>query len=96
MLKKRIMSILDAMSQLFNVTFFPRVSDTDANESISGRSYREAIPWRVRLIDFIFSPLESEHCRKSFENDYARAQEFVEENKELYNNPAFFKKKRED
>jgi len=90
-IKLRIISSLDALSQWVNVTFFPRVQDTTANESVSGRSYREGVPKRVRFIDFVCF-WEKEHCRKSFENDYRRSLEFIQENKELYENPVSFKK----
>jgi hypothetical protein len=86
-IKLRILSSLDALSQLANVTFFPRVEDTSANESVSGRSYREGVRWRVLTIDTPFLLYEKEHCRKSFEKDYIRALKFIEENKELYENP---------
>jgi hypothetical protein len=83
----RIKASLDAISQWANVTFFPRIEDTDANESISGRSYRERVRWRVLTIDTPFLLYEKEHCRKSFERDYERALKYVEDNKELYKNP---------
>lgn len=85
--KIRIIASFDAISQWMNVTFFPRIRDTDPNESISGRSYREGVAWRIKFIDFIFSWLETEHCRKSFEKDYDRAQNYVDDNKELFKNP---------
>jgi hypothetical protein len=85
--KLRIISSFDALSQWINVTFFPRVQDTTPNESVSGRSYREGVRNRVLMIDTPFLIYEKEHCRKSFEKDYVRALEFVENNKELYENP---------
>ena len=51
----------DALSQLANVVFLNGM----ANESISGRSYREG--WKIaKVIDFV---LGKEHCKKSYEND---------------------------
>jgi hypothetical protein len=70
-----------------NVTFFPRIDDTNPNESISGRSDREGVVWRIKFIDFLFSWLEKEHCRQSFEKDYDRAASYVEDNADLFKNP---------
>jgi hypothetical protein len=85
--KVRIIASFDAISQWMNVTFLPRIKDTNSNESISGRSYREGVVWKIKFIDFIFSWMESEHCRKSFEADYERARNYVNDNVELFKNP---------
>jgi hypothetical protein len=87
LIKKRLFSILDALSQLCNVSFFPRIDNTDPNESISSRSYREGVAWRIKFIDFMFSWYEKEHCRRSFEKDYRRASYYVSVNEPLYKNP---------
>jgi hypothetical protein len=88
--KLRLISSLDAISQWMNVTLFPRIHDTDPNESVSGRSYREGVVWRIKFIDFMFSWLETEHCRKSFEKDYQRALDFVDDNEDLFKNPRIY------
>lgn len=63
----------DATSQWLNVVCLLG----DANESISGRSYRLRTKpqWKVMMttIDLIFSPFEIDHCKKAFEADYNRA-----------------------
>lgn len=60
---------LDAVSQLGNVLIF----NGDPNYSISGEAYRRGRHrWR-RFIDALFSPFESDHCRKAYENDVAKA-----------------------
>ena len=68
----------DAVSQLANVVIF--FSD-NANESISGRSYREKHKpfWdKMRiLVDWLFSPIEADHCEKSHTNDVARAARLI-------------------
>ena len=67
----------DALSQLANVTFLPNSSDTTANESISGRAYRKDWKYTQKVLDFIFSPIESEHCKKSYNADLQRAKNFI-------------------
>lgn len=69
----RLIKIGDALSQLANVTFLPRHRETTANESISGRCHRCGYVGLARIIDFIFKPWESDHCRKSHEKDLERA-----------------------
>jgi len=65
----------DAISQLINVAF---LFGQSANESISGRAWRQQNThrsWGILriLIDWIASPLESDHCEKSYNNDVVRA-----------------------
>lgn len=68
---------LDALSQWANVTFLPRHTETTSDESISGRSHR--MGWGMeRFIDALFSPFESEHCRKSYEADVDRARNLID------------------
>lgn len=51
----------DAVSQLGNVVLLNGM----ANESISGRAYREN--WKIaKAIDFV---LGKDHCKESYEND---------------------------
>lgn len=62
----------DAISQLLNTVFL----NGDPNESISGRAYRQG--WRIRvIIDAIFWPFETEHCKNAFDNDLRKARELV-------------------
>lgn len=74
----RLIKIGDAMSQLFNVALLPRHRETTANESISGRAHR--LGWRraERFIDWLFSPWEPEHCRRSHEADLRRARQLID------------------
>ena len=64
----------DAVSQLLNVTF---LLGTNANESISGRSWRlrGRIGWSQArfVIDLLFYPFQKYHCQTAHENDLARA-----------------------
>lgn len=70
----RLLKIGDATSQWFNVVFFPNISDTNANESISGRSYR--CNWKLmKVIDALLYIFEKEHCKKSYYKDLERATE---------------------
>jgi len=69
--------LVDSISQLLNVLLL----DGDANESISGRSYRES--WKSeKVINFVFF-WEPEHCKLAYYTDLARAKNMVyeEENK---------------
>jgi hypothetical protein len=70
----RIRKALDALSQLTNVALLPNHTDTDANESVSGRAHRRG--WRAeRWIDAVFSLFgDIEHCKESHLKDGKRAQ----------------------
>jgi len=74
----RIIKIGDAISQLINVTFLPSHRRTTANESISGRAHRSRWVRVERIIDFIFSPIESNHCMRSYHRDIERAKKLLE------------------
>lgn len=69
----------DAASQLLNVTF---LLGTNANESISGRSWRlrGRIGWSQArfVIDLLFYPFQKYHCQKAHENDLARAKKLAD------------------
>jgi hypothetical protein len=70
----RLVKIGDALTQLFNVALLPNHTDTDANESTSGRAHRKG--WRTeRLIDILFLWLGggADHCRESVAKDVERA-----------------------
>jgi hypothetical protein len=69
----RLVKIGDALSQLVNVTLLPDHRATTANESISGRAHRSGWRRTERAIDWIFSPWEREHCRRSHQADLDRA-----------------------
>tara|TARA_R100001086_G_scaffold16743_2_gene8192 strand:- start:2040 stop:2300 length:261 start_codon:yes stop_codon:yes gene_type:complete len=68
----RIISIGDALSQLGNVSFLPRIHETTANESISGRAYRQDWKTLQKIINGIFF-WQKDHCRMAFYNDLLRA-----------------------
>lgn len=74
----RIIKIGDAISQLINVALLPRHKETNANESISGRAYRNNWFCVVKFIDFIFSPVEKNHCKLSYKKDIERAKQLLE------------------
>lgn len=59
----------DAVSQLLNVVLF----NGDANESISGRSYREKRKLANKFINMLLSPIEKNHCRLAYITDAVRA-----------------------
>ena len=73
--QSRLRRFLDALSQLFNVILF----NGDANSSISGDSYKYNIEWRMKLIDFVFSPFEKNHCKLAYEKDVMLAYMLIEE-----------------
>ena len=67
----RAVKIGDALSQLVNVALLPRHTETTANESISGRAYREG--WRAaRWIDALFF-WQRNHCEGAYLADLKRA-----------------------
>jgi hypothetical protein len=73
----RLLKIGDALSQLANVALLPRHGDTTANESISGRAYRQGWKKAERFIDWLFSPFEKDHCRLSHEAEVRRARKLL-------------------
>lgn len=70
---RQLIVIGDALSQLGNTIFF----GGEANESISGRSFREPWPLARKVIDFIFRPFQKDHCKEAFLKDLHRARELV-------------------
>lgn len=73
----RLVKIGDALSQLLNVLLLPKHRETTANESISGRAYRQGWKRTERAINWLFSLIEKDHCRVSHETDIARSKQFV-------------------
>lgn len=65
--------VFDALSQLGNVVLL----NGDANESISGRSYRQSWPISAKIDKLIF--WEKEHCKLAYYTDIARAKTLVYE-----------------
>ena len=66
--------LLDSISQLANVLLF----NGDANESISGRVYREErkkVEWLINKLIF----WETHHCELAYLSDVARAKELIKE-----------------
>lgn len=74
----RLIKVGDAVSQLINVALLPRHTETTANESISGRAHRQGWRRTERVIDFVFSPWERDHCMRSHQADLRRAGELLE------------------
>lgn len=53
----------------------PRHQDTTANESVSGRAYREN--WKLRkAINTLFF-WQEDHCKMAYENDVQRARDLI-------------------
>lgn len=84
---RRGRNVLDALTQLGNALLLPRPFDTNANESISGRCYREAVlegrcgVWLAahRTIDWLFEiGGQREHCLGAYLTDLARGDEYRE------------------
>ncbi len=69
----RLIRAGDAVSQLLNVTLL----NGQANESISGRCYRQGWKIPMNIIDIIMSPFEKDHCKLAFDNDLKRATDLV-------------------
>jgi len=73
----RVVKIGDALSQLANVALMPRHYETNANESISGRSYRQG--WKLRRVINLLFFWQADHCKAAYEADIARAQHLIAE-----------------
>jgi len=69
-----LIRLLDSVSQILNVLLL----NGDANESISGRAYRENWAVAVRIIDAVMF-LEPDHCRNAYLSDLARAYAIINE-----------------
>jgi hypothetical protein len=78
-LLQRLKNTLDATTQLLNCLLLPSPFDTNANESISGRMYREGRRVPRNLIDWFFLKVfgEENHCYNSFISDLRRAEALI-------------------
>ena len=63
-----LIRLLDSISQTLNVALL----NGDANESISGRAYRENWATTVKIIDAVLF-FDPDHCRNAYLSDLARA-----------------------
>ena len=80
MQQSRLGKIGDALSQLVNVAFLFDHRDTDANESISGRSYRKGWVSAEKFINGLIF-WDNDHCRRAFERDLERARSVLRNRK---------------
>lgn len=64
---------LDALSQFGNVVIY----NGDPNYSISGEAYRKGRHKTQRVIDWLFSPFEVDHCRLAYLNDVQKARRLI-------------------
>ena len=67
-----LIRLLDSFSQVLNVALL----NGDANESVSGRAYRENWSAAVKIIDAVFW-FDFDHCRNAYLSDLARAYALV-------------------
>ena len=70
-----LLTVGDALSQVVNVAL---LLGDNANESVSGRSWRlrnKYLFWGImrRVIDWLAAPLETDHCEASHKADVSRA-----------------------
>lgn len=86
-MKRYLMTVGDALSQLGNAVFF---NSGNANESISGRAYRQRNDsrvwrWAYLAINWVFWVVagQSDHCRDAHEADRTRALELLTETCDL-------------
>lgn len=88
-MKLRLHNTLDATSQLLQSALWPRAHESNANESVSGRAYREGViegrvwPLKLqRLIDRVFQLFgDRDHCRNAYETDLVRSEHYIERHK---------------
>jgi hypothetical protein len=73
----RIWKVGDALSQLANVALMPNHKQSNANESISGRAYRQQ--WRIRHVINLLFFWQEDHCKGAYELDLARARALLDE-----------------
>lgn len=86
-MKQRLINVGDALSQLTQVILWPRASETNANESISGRAYREDRQRLIAIIDLLFfwdSDDDKGHCELAFDRDFRRAYVLINAQSELF------------
>jgi len=79
---ERLIAMGDAASQLVQVTFCPhRDRPPNANESLSGRSYREGW-WTEPVIDALFFWQRTPgHCERAYWKDVRRAESTARDSK---------------
>jgi hypothetical protein len=78
----RIVKIGDALSQLGNVALSIDHKSTNANESISGRAYRQKQRKR-RFIDALFFWQRNPgHCERAYLGDLERAKLYIKQHAE--------------
>ena len=65
----------DALSQFFNVLLF----NGDPNYSSRGDAYPFKRTIMVKIIDWMFSRWEKDHCKTAYENDVAKAAKLLED-----------------
>jgi len=76
----RLVAAGDAASQFIQVTCCPhRDRPPNANESLSGRSYREGWPTEPLIDALFFWQRNPGHCERAYRNDCARARRTVAE-----------------
>lgn len=74
---KYLIRIGDAVSQLLNVTF---LFGQNANESISGRSYRLREQWFWWYMHLLINCLffwQGNHCKAAYDADITKAHELI-------------------
>ncbi len=69
-----LIRLLDSLSQVLNVALL----NGDANESVSGRAYRENWETVVKIVDSLFF-IDPDHCRNAYLSDLARAYAIINE-----------------
>jgi uncharacterized membrane protein len=75
-MRRRVLNLLIALDQfLFCWVSFGHY---DPDETLSAASWRWELTgarrWPRRLIDWLFTPIEADHCRKSWEAERTRRQ----------------------
>lgn len=92
-MKEGIVAFLDSLSQVLGQIIYVRHKgkwsrwSQSPNESVSGAAARwsrmDAFTVPKKVIDFVFRPLEKDHCEKAFSADYYRALEYIRTADEL-------------
>jgi hypothetical protein len=79
---QRIVKMGDALSQLGNVALSIDHKSTSANESISGRAYRQKQRKRIFIDALFFWQRNPGHCERAYLSDLERARLYIKQHDE--------------
>ena len=78
-MKAYLIRVLEGLSHLGNAILYPRTGS--AHHSISADAWRYRRWKTIRVIDWLFSRIERDHCRKTYEWEVEQAARFLSEDR---------------